>query len=129
MKFLYWTVVCFLLVFNFGLFSGVMFTISLMILADVLKAYFLVKDNAKVADIRQNNVLVTVELVEHNGQNVILVYNALTKKFVTQGIDYEAIKNELIQKFEGKSIFVKYGEMPIQPLYLSSDLINRATKS
>ena len=71
MSILYWMFVGILLTINFGGW-GIFLTIGLMLAADFLRAFFLVREDLKVKDVKENNVLVTIEVVEHKGQNMFL---------------------------------------------------------
>jgi len=119
MGMIYWMVVSILMQINFGLVFGLMATFACMILFDFLQAFFAGREDLKVKEIKQNNVLVTIEIVEHKGQNMFLVFDALNKKFVLQGMSFDEIKDALKSKYEGKSIFVKNGERSIEPIYIA----------
>lgn len=118
MGILYWVVVCILLTINFGGW-GMFLAAGLMLVADFVQAFIAVKEEIKVKDVKENNVLVTIEVVEHKGQNMFLVFDALNKKFVLQGLSFDEIKDALKAKYEGKSIFIKNGDRAIEPIYIA----------
>lgn len=99
--------------------AGILITVGLMLLMDTISMYIETKAHLKTENIKQNNVLVSIEIVEHKGQNMFLVFDAINKKFVLQGLSFDEVREMLKSKFEGKSIFVRNNENTIEPIYIS----------
>lgn len=107
-----------LMMVNFGAW-GILITVGLMLIMDFISAFIEVKETLRTTEIRQNNVLVSIEVVEHKGQNMFLVFESLNKKFILQGLSFDEIKDALKQKYEGKSIYVSNGPNSIEPIYIA----------
>jgi hypothetical protein len=120
MNIIYWIIGSLLLMINFNLW-GFLIAVALMVVTDYFVVFFMVRQELRTNEVKENNVLVTIEIVEHSGENMFLVYNALTKKFVLQGLSFDEIKNSLIKKYEGKNIFVR-NEKSIDPIYIANNV-------
>lgn len=118
MSILYWAFVGILMEYNFGGW-GIFFTVMLILAADFIPLFIAVKEELLLKEIKNENVFVTIEIVEHKGQNMFLVFDALNKKFVLQGMSFDEIKDALKTKYEGKSIFVKDNERSFEPIYIA----------
>jgi len=103
--------------YNFGI-GGVFIAMGILIIADAMTVIKRAKAQEERQYIRDNNVIVRIDIAEHNGENIFLAYAPANNKFIVQSMTYDDLKSELIKKFEGKSIFVKT-ENDITPIYLS----------
>jgi len=113
-----WLIVSFCLQVIFGIVVGVLLFLLIYTVYMLNKEYDQVKKIQKIKDIQANNVLVSIEAVEHKGAAMLLVYNAVTNKFVLQGNTIDEVVEALKVKFENKNIFVSTGENDMSPLYL-----------
>lgn len=116
MGLIFWVVVSVLLQVNFGLLPGIFLTLVLLI----AEWYILERGNIKTErDIQllTENLVISVEVVNHNGSDVILVTEALTKKFLAQGNDIKEIVVRLQERFTNRNIFLIKEDMTLVPLY------------
>ena len=116
-----WLIVSFCLQMMFGIVVGVLLFLLIYTVYILNQEYDQVKKLKKIKDIQANNVLVSIEAVEHKGAAMLLVYNAVTNKFVLQGNTMDEVVESLKVKFENKNIFVSNGEDSMTPLYLMPD--------
>lgn len=99
-----------------GLLVGFIFLFTVDLINAVIKSYSESEKQKKRDTIRAENVLISIEAVEHNGQLIYLVYNLPNNKFLLQGLKINELATTLIQHFEGKNIFVAKGSTDIEPL-------------
>lgn len=108
MNFIYWTIVATLMIVNFGTVLGAILTVLASILLGFIEAFLKAKKEIESKDFADNNVLVNLELTEHNGVGVWLVFDEENKKFLMQSISFNDILDELKKKFGDKNIMLKY---------------------
>lgn len=113
-----WLIVSFCLQVLFGIAAGILLFLGIYFISSFFREHEQVKKIAKIKDIQAKNILVSIEAVEHNGAAMLLVYNAVTNKFVLQGTTMDEIVEGLKVKFVDKNIFVSKGEDDMVPLYL-----------
>lgn len=118
MVLLFWSAAIFLAGYNLGL-GGVLIVIGAIFINDSIIIMNRQKAQAQREYIRENNVIVRIDVAQHNGEDIYLAYAPANNKFIVQSMSYDDLKNELIKKYEGKSIFVKSGDNDITPIYLT----------
>lgn len=106
-----WTVVFFYLQMQYGLLTGLLMgAIAWMVVTFAIGVQMHFNNKAekeKLQDIRDNNVLITLEVVEKQGQLIYLAYNVPNNKFLGQSFKIDELAINLAQRFEGKNIYVK----------------------
>ena len=108
MDFVYWTIVAALMIVNFGTIWGAILTVLVSILLGFIEATLAFRKDLERKDFAENNVLVNLELTEHNGTGIWLVYDEDNKKFLMQSISFDDLLDGLKNKFGDKNISLKF---------------------
>ena len=116
MQMLLWIGLFVYLQFQLGFGWGLLITCVLWFIMQMIIEYRNMAAVAKGNELRENNVLLTLEAVENQGQIIYLAYSLPTNKFVVQSTSITEFMDELIKKFEGKNIWVSKGTTGIEPL-------------
>lgn len=104
----------------FGFVLGFLFGFVALFFVDTVIALANYRNQEKQAEvsqqIREENMLITIEAVEHKGTLIYLAYNVPNNKFLLQGLKIKEFAEDLKKKFEGKTIYVSLGEDKVQLL-------------
>jgi len=116
MNMIIWIAIYGVLGYKFGILAGLLMGFILQLGVSIYLSYQELKEKEKVSTIRAENMLITLEAAECQGQLVYLAYNIINNKFLLQGLNVDEFAAELTKKFEGKNIFVTQGANAMVPL-------------
>jgi hypothetical protein len=107
MNFIFWAAIAVYLSLYIGIVWAFLTTIGIIVSIDLVNKYLEIRKEERIKKIREENVLLSIEVAEHKDQWYYLIHDVTKNVMVKQANTLDEIVEFLVFSYKGKMVLVQ----------------------